>query len=128
MSVGSDASIWFPLVFPILFPIVFPMGLMLFFMMRRGGPMGMMMGGRPGRSRGDVDRPPRRSRGDRGEPEGRGDRESGGSDLEGGGDPAGGAGGGSDLESPLEVARRRYAAGEISREEFWRIREDLGPR
>ncbi len=31
-------------------------------------------------------------------------------------------------ETPLEVAERRYAAGEISREEFTRIRDDLGGR
>ncbi|MEE8337546.1 MAG: SHOCT domain-containing protein [Dehalococcoidia bacterium] len=35
------------------------------------------------------------------------------------------AGGGA--ESPLETAQRRYAAGEISREEFQRIRDDLSP-
>ncbi len=29
-------------------------------------------------------------------------------------------------ESALETAQRRYAAGEISREEFVRIRDDLG--
>ena len=101
MPFDNDASVWFPLVFPILFPIVFPMGFMMFFMMRRGGPMGMMMGGRP-----------RRSRGGRSDLEGRGEQE----------------GGGTDLETPLEVAQRRYAAGEISREEFWHIREDLGSR
>jgi putative membrane protein len=28
-------------------------------------------------------------------------------------------------ETPLEVAQRRYASGEISREEFQRIRDDL---
>ncbi len=28
-------------------------------------------------------------------------------------------------EKPLDIARRRYAAGEISREEFLRIQEDL---
>ena len=108
MPVGSEASVWvplvFPILFPILFPIVFPMGLMLFFMMRRGGPMGLMMGGRPRRTRG------------------------GRADLEGRGDEGERESGGSELESPLEVACRRYAAGEISREEFWRMREDLGPR
>jgi putative membrane protein len=30
-------------------------------------------------------------------------------------------------ELPIEIARRRYAAGEISREEYQRIRDDLGP-
>ncbi len=35
------------------------------------------------------------------------------------------AGGGA--ESPLETAQRRYAVGEISREEFQRIRDDLSP-
>ena len=29
-------------------------------------------------------------------------------------------------ESPLDIARRRYAGGEISREEFEQIRRDLG--
>ncbi|MEK7247832.1 MAG: SHOCT domain-containing protein [Chloroflexota bacterium] len=29
-------------------------------------------------------------------------------------------------ETPLDIARRRYAAGEISREEFEQIRRDLG--
>ncbi len=29
-------------------------------------------------------------------------------------------------ETPLETAQRRYAAGEISQDEFERIREDLG--
>ena len=28
-------------------------------------------------------------------------------------------------DSPIEVAQRRYASGEITREEFARIREDL---
>jgi putative membrane protein len=29
-------------------------------------------------------------------------------------------------EPPLEIARRRYAAGDISREEFEQIKRDLG--
>jgi len=29
-------------------------------------------------------------------------------------------------ESPLEIARRRYARGEITREEFEQLRHDLG--
>ncbi len=29
-------------------------------------------------------------------------------------------------ETPLDIARRRYAAGEISREQFEQIRRDLG--
>lgn len=29
-------------------------------------------------------------------------------------------------ETPLETAQRRYAAGEISREDFVRIRDDIG--
>lgn len=33
--------------------------------------------------------------------------------------------GGTGLESPLEIAKRRYAAGEIDREAFERIRRDL---
>ena len=31
-------------------------------------------------------------------------------------------------ETALDIARRRYAAGEISREEFEQIRRDLTPR
>jgi putative membrane protein len=38
---------------------------------------------------------------------------------------AGGAGGRSDGESPLEIARRRYARGEITREQFEQLRRDL---
>ena len=33
---------------------------------------------------------------------------------------------GSPNETPLEIARRRYASGEISREQFEQIRRDLG--
>ena len=29
-------------------------------------------------------------------------------------------------EAPLDIARRRYASGELSREEFEQIRRDLG--
>ncbi len=29
-------------------------------------------------------------------------------------------------ETPLEIAQRRYAAGEITQDEFERIRKDLG--
>ncbi|MGQ9614780.1 MAG: SHOCT domain-containing protein [Spirochaetota bacterium] len=32
---------------------------------------------------------------------------------------------GGQQESPLEIAKRRYAQGEISREEFERIKRDL---
>ena len=103
MPVDDGASVWFPLVFPILFPIIFPMGFMMFFVMRRGGPMGMMMGGHSRSTRSSVEPPPRSSRG------GRADRESGATHA----------------ESPLEVAQRRYAAGDISRDEFQRIRKDL---
>jgi putative membrane protein len=36
--------------------------------------------------------------------------------------------GGDGRDSALDIARRRYAAGEISREEFDQIRRDLGGR
>ena len=82
----------------IIFPIVF-MAFMLFMMLRMmsgGGPMGMMGGGHQHGT--DVEsQSPRQST-------------RGGSDAN---------------ESPIEVARRRYASGEISREEFQRIRDDL---
>ncbi len=97
----GNSSVWFPLVFPILFPIIFPMGFMMFFMLRRGGPMGMMMGGHqhgpPADDRPSPDRAERAAH--EGTP------------------PT--------AETPLEVAQRRYAAGEISRNEFLRLREDL---
>ena len=31
-----------------------------------------------------------------------------------------------DEDTPLEIARRRYARGEITREEFEKLRQDLG--
>ena len=101
----NGSNVWFPLVFPILFPIIFPMGFMMFFMMRRGGPMGMMMGGHqppPPDDHRPLTRPTPPER-----PPGSGDTLP-------------------HPETPLEVAQRRYAAGEISRNEFQRIREDLG--
>ena len=98
----ADASPWlFPIVFPIIFPILFPIGFMMLMMSRmrpsRFGPFGMM-GAMGGMSHGDheADDENRRPRID------------------------GGHG-----ETPLEVAQRRYASGEISREEFKRIREDM---
>ena len=30
------------------------------------------------------------------------------------------------VESPLEIAKKRYASGEISKEEFDQIRKDIG--
>ena len=33
---------------------------------------------------------------------------------------------GRDGESPLDIARRRYASGEITREQFEQLRRDLG--
>jgi putative membrane protein len=82
----------------VIFPIIFMafMLLMMFRMMGRGGPMGMMGGGRHDMNKGN--RPSNR-------PSGR-DAES--------------------PETPLDVAQRRYANGEISRDEFLRIRDDLG--
>ncbi len=76
------------------------MMIIMFRMMGRGGPMGMMggMGGGHRHGADDEHHASRRS-------QGRG------------------------VESPetaLEVAQRRYASGEISREEFQRIRDDLG--
>jgi len=100
----NGSNVWFPLVFPILFPIIFPMGFMMFFMMRRGGPMGMMMGGHDRHSP-DAHRPLSRPTPAERPPHDDSATQS---------------------ESPIEVAQRRYAAGEISRNEFQRIREDLG--
>lgn len=82
----------------VIFPIVFMtfMLIMMFRMMSGGGPMGMMGGGH---RHGSGDEP----------------RASGPSNP----------GGGEAQESPLDVAQRRYASGEISREEFHRIRDDL---
>ncbi len=101
----DEAGWWgFPIVFPILFPIIFPMAFMAFMMLRHGGPGGMMMMGH--------------SHGRHGEPESSlraVDRQR---------QPDQGSGS-ERPESPLEVAQRRYAAGEISREEFQRIRHDL---
>lgn len=37
----------------------------------------------------------------------------------------GGGEGRKEGETPLEIAKRRYAAGEITREEFERIKQDL---
>ncbi len=89
----------------IIFPIIF-MAFMLFMMFRmmgRGGPMGMMggMGGMGGGRRHGADDE------DRGSPRSQGDPVN-------------------SQETPLEVAQRRYASGELSREEFQRIRDDLG--
>ena len=36
------------------------------------------------------------------------------------------SGGGSNGETPLEILKKRYARGEISREEFERMKKDLG--
>ncbi len=86
----------------IIFPIIFGafMLIMMFRMMGRGGPMGMMGGMGGGHRHGADDEDRASSR-----PQSR--------SVE---SPA----------TPLEVAQRRYASGEISREEFQRIRDDLG--
>ncbi len=82
----------------VIFPIIFMvfMMIMMFRMMGRGGPMGMMGGGHR-HDANDEDRALRRSQGDRVNSQ----------------------------ETPLEIAQRRYASGELSREEFQRIRDDL---
>ena len=77
---GDGAGWW--IVFPIIF-IVF----MMFRMMSRGGPMGMVGGGRR-HGADDEDHASRRSQGRSVE----------------------------SPETPLEVAQRRYASGEISRD------------
>lgn len=99
----SGFPIVFPILFPIIFPIIFPIAFMWFMMLRHGGPFGMMMG-RSHRLRGESE-PSARAVDRRRQPD-----EGSGSERR---------------ERPLEVAQRRYAAGEISREEFQRIREDL---
>ncbi len=94
---GGDAVGWW-VIFPIIFGVF--MMIMMFRMMGRGGPMGMMggMGGGHRHGADDEDRASSRSQG---------------RSVESG-------------ETALEVAQRRYASGEISREEFQRIRDDLG--
>ena len=81
-----------------IFPIIFMVFIMImmFWMMRGGGPMGMMGGGHRHGTDGETAGPARSSR------DGSGPR-----------------------ETPLEVAQRRYASGEIRREEYERIRDDL---
>lgn len=80
----------------VIFPIVF-MAFMMIMMMRGGGPMGVMGGGHRH-----------------------------GADGESGGPGRSSPDGGGAKETPLEVAQRRYASGEIRREEYQRIRDDLG--
>ena len=93
---GDGVGWW--VIFPIIF-MVFMM-VVMFRMMGHGGPMGMMGGMGGGRRHGaeDEDRASRRSQGDRVNSQ----------------------------ETPLAIAQRRYASGELSREEFQRIRDDLG--
>jgi hypothetical protein len=100
----ADASPWlFPIVFPIIFPILFPIGFMMLMMSRMRssgfGPFGMM-GAMGGMRHGERVA----------------DDEDRGPHIDGG----------ERGETPLEMAQRRYASGEISRDEFQRIREDLG--
>lgn len=92
----DEVGLGFPIIFPILFPIIFPMAFMAVMMLRHGGPFGMMMG---------------HSHGQHGESE---------PSVQ----PADGSAG-EHRDPPLEAAQRRYAAGDISREEFQRIRKDL---
>jgi hypothetical protein len=105
---GDEPASWivFPVLFPILFPILFPMLFMMSRMMAsRSGPFGMMSlraRSAPGPG-GASDVAPRGGSSSRDNPAQSDDR----------------------VEPPLETARRRYASGEISREEFQRIREDL---
>ena len=100
----DEAGSWgFPIVFPILFPIIFPMAFMAVMMLRHGGLFAMMMGrshGQHGESASPARTVDRR-------------RQPGEGSM------------GEHHEPPLEVAQRRYAAGEISREEFQSIRKDL---
>jgi putative membrane protein len=85
----------------VIFPIIFMVFMMvvMFRMMGRGGPMGMMGGMGGGHRHGADDEDA--------------SRRSQGRSVE-------------SRETPLAVAQRRYASGEISREEFQRIRDDLG--
>ncbi len=94
---GGEGVGWW-IIFPIVF-MVFMM-IMMLRMMSGGGPMGMMgiMGGGRGHESNDEARGSGPTSRDSGEAN----------------------------ESPLEVAQRRYAGGEISREEFQHIRDDLG--
>ncbi len=99
----ADASPWlFPIVFPIIFPILFPIGFMMLMMSRMRssgfGPFGMM-GAMGGMSHSEHVA----------------DDEDRGPHIDGSGLG----------ETPLEMAQRRYASGEISRDDFQRIREDL---
>ena len=93
----DDGMGWW-IIFPILFGAF--MLIAMFRMLAGDSPLRMMgmMGGTRGRDQHGVDGGSGRSDGDR--------------------DAL--------TETPLEAAQRRYANGEISREEFQRLRDDLG--
>lgn len=85
----------------IIFPIIFMvfMMLMMFRMISRGGPMGMMGGMGGGHGHGS-------------------DAEHRDSGAMAGGDTT-------SQQSPLEIAERRYASGELTREQFMELTADL---
>ncbi|MEE8422279.1 MAG: SHOCT domain-containing protein [Dehalococcoidia bacterium] len=96
MSDCTDGSMGWWVIFPIIFATF--MLVAIFRMLGGGNPLRMigMMGGARGADGEDGGSRPSIRDGDR------------------------------SAETPLEAVQRRYANGEISREEFQRIRDDLG--
>ncbi len=95
-----DGSMGWWIIFPIIFATF--MLVAIFRMLGGGNPLRMIgMGGAPGGDQYGADD------GNAGSRPASGDRDR-------------------SAETPLEAAQRRYANGEISREEFQRIRDDLG--